>query len=184
MEKGFPKMEPKMTSAMNKAVHIFLLLYLIVSCNSHTERSNEWKIALRTAKSGEVVRGSKQELITAIRNGADIKIGWGHKGKNHSIEHLSEPIWLAVLDEKEVLAKLHPQYSSSLDWDSLQGNHADPKVLHQEWRVVINTNGSFDAIWYDRKADSLIRPVPQNHSMTWFVRFNNALDNHKLFDEN
>ena len=83
---------------------------------------------------------------------------------------MSEPIWLAVLDGEEVLAKLHPQYSSTLDWDALSGNHSDKKVLHQEWRVVINTDGSFDAIWYDRRTDSLIRRVPQHHTMTWFVR--------------
>ncbi len=168
----------------NRITSFLILLLLITSCNIGNQQQHDWRIALQTTKTGEVVDGSKQELITAIRNGADLKIGWGHKGKNHSIEHLSEPIWLAILDEKEVLAKLHPQYSSSLNWDSLQGNHADSSILNEEWRVVLSTKGNFDAIWYDRKKDTLIKRVPQNHAMTWFVRSKTILDNRKLFEDN
>ncbi|WP_350285858.1 hypothetical protein [uncultured Croceitalea sp.] len=150
-------------------VCLLLICFMVQSCHNETKYET-WMVALKTSKDGNVIKGSKPQLIKAIRNGADIKIGWGNKGKNHSIEHLSVPIWLAVLDGKEVLAKLHPQYSSTLDWDTLSGNHSDKEVIHQEWRVVINTDGSFDAIWYDRKTDSLIRRVPQHHTMTWFVR--------------
>lgn len=166
---------------MKRAVGIFMLLYF-VSCDQSQEPSSEWTIALRTTKTGEVVKGSKQELITAIRNGADIKIGWGNRGKQHTIEHLSEPIWLAVLDEKEVVASLHPQSLAQTDWDKLESHYSNSNTLHEEWRVSITTKGSFDAIWYDRRGDSLIKRVPQNHAMTWFVKYNSELANGTLFD--
>lgn len=164
------------------AMGIFILLYL-VSCKPCNNGPNAWKIALRTTKTGKVVKGSKQELITAIRNGAEIKIGWGNQGKQHSIEHLSEPIWLAVLDQSEVIAYLHPQSLGHVDWDQLESSYSNVHNLHEEWRVALTTNGSFDAIWYDRRGDSLLKRVPQKHAMTWFVKYNGEIANGKLFDD-
>jgi len=168
---------------MKSILGILMLLSAMISCTSKQDSSNDWEIALRTAKTGEVVKGSKEGLVTAIRNGAEVRIGWGSKGKTRRIEHLSDPIWLAVLNEQEVMAHLDPQVLSKIDWDNLEASYADPDFLRQEWRVVITTKGSFDAVWYDRQTDSLIRRVPQNHAMTWFVKYNRALDNQKLFDE-
>lgn len=152
-----------------------------MSCARNTPSDN-WVIALKTSKIGERLEGSKAKLIQAIRNGNDIKIGWGSKGKSHTIEHLSEPIWLAILDEKEVLAKLHPQSLPTIDWDSLNANYSNTEILNQEWRVVITTKGTFDAIWYDRKLDTLIKRVPQQHSMTWFVSSNSSINNNNFFE--
>ncbi|WP_222983830.1 hypothetical protein [Flagellimonas meishanensis] len=125
---------------------------------------------MKTAKNGEIVEGSKKALISAIRNGADIKIGWGSKGKNHIIEHLATPIWLAILDENEVLAHLSPQVLSNVDWEHLEANYEKKEMIRWEWRVVITSKGSFDAIWYDRKYDTLIKRIPQQHAMTWFIK--------------
>ena len=98
--------------------------------------------------------GSKTELIKYIRGDAEIKIGLGVKGESHSIEHLSEPIWIAILDESEVNAHLDAQVLSKIDWNNLSANYADSALLNQEWRVVITTNGEFDASWFDKKNDS------------------------------
>ncbi|WP_420603659.1 hypothetical protein [Flagellimonas sp.] len=144
------------------------ILFIPTSCQKNCN-TPVWAVAMKTAKNGEIVEGSKKVLINAIRNGADIKIGWGSKGKNHTIEHLATPIWLAILDESEVLAHLSPQVLSNIDWEHLEANYEKKEMLGQEWRVVITSKGSFDAIWYDRKHDTLIKRIPQQHSMTWFV---------------
>jgi len=157
-----------------------MLLMTMSSCIKNNP-SNTWEIALKTNKTGEPVEGSKAKLIKAIRNGKAVKIGWGSKGKTHSIEHLSEPIWLAILDEQEVTAKLHRQLSGTVDWDNLSANHSNTDVLHEEWRVILTTKGSFDAIWYDRRGDTLIRRVPQQHPMTWFVSSNGIDGNTPFF---
>ena len=147
---------------------ILCLPLLFFSCDNE-KKSKGWEIAYKVDKTGNTLLGNKDKLINAIRKGADIKIGWGSKGKNHSIEHLSAPIWLAILDKKEVIAHLNPQILSTIEWDSLSANYKDSLKLNEEWRVVLTSKGEFDAIWYDRKGDSLLKRMPQKHQITWFV---------------
>lgn len=148
-----------------------ILVLLLVSCSyNHKQNNSIWTIAYKSNKQGNTLIGSKQQLINAIRQGASIKIGWGGKGKNHSIEHLSVPIWIAVLDESEVIAHLAPQILSMTDWDNLSANYQDENSAKTQWRVVITTKGEFDAIWIDRNTHKINKRVPQNHTLTWFVK--------------
>lgn len=152
-----------------KKMLLFCLVVLLSSCVKQ-QPSNDWQIVLKTDRDGGVLKGSKKDLMNAIRNGQDLKIGWGSKREDLSIEHLSVPIWLAILSEKEVMAHLDPQVLSNIDWDSLNVNYKDSDKLQQEWRVVLSTKSNFDAVWYDKKADTLIRRWPQKHIMTWFAK--------------
>ena len=149
-----------------------LVLLFLLGCSPKTTTSDNWEVVLKTDKEGVVLEGSKAALMNAIRAGADIKIGWGGKRENLSIEHLSVPIWLAILSEKEVMAHLDPQVLSGIDWDGLNASYEDSSLLQKEWRVVLTTKGDFDAVWYDIKADTLIRRWPQKHRMTWFAKGN------------
>ncbi len=158
-----------MTDSYMKKLYIILIVALFISCQQ-AKTDNDWKIIYKNDKEGNTLLGSKQNVIDAIRNGADIKIGWGFQGKRHTIEHLSTPIWLAVLDGKEVTARLDPHISGTVDWENLTSTFKDTSKLKEEWRVIITTKGEFDAIWYDRKNDTLIKRVPQNHIMTWFSK--------------
>lgn len=147
-----------------------LLLFFLSSCAQKDVDKDSWTIAFKSDKDGNTIAGSKKVLIDVIRNGGDVKVAWGFKGKTHSIEHLSEPIWLAILDEKEVIAHLNPQVLSAIDWVNLKPNYADSTLAIQEWRVVISTKGDFDAIWYDRKENRVTERRPQDHPLTWMVR--------------
>nr|WP_299343478.1 hypothetical protein [Allomuricauda sp.] len=164
-----------------KKLGVVFLLALLSSCMQQIPIQNDWQIVLKTDNDGKVLKGSKQALIDAIRNGADLKIGWGVKREDLSIEHLSSPIWLAVLSEQEVMAHLDPQVLSGIDWENLNANYKDSTLLQQEWRVVLTTKGDFDAIWYDRKADTLIQRWPQKHTMTWFANSSSAESPSPLF---
>ncbi|PWL39716.1 hypothetical protein DKG77_02490 [Flagellimonas aquimarina] len=153
-----------------KKILLFSMIIVLSSCIKQQPFSNDWDVVLKTDRDGSVLKGSKKDLINAIRNGQDLKIGWGAKREDLSIEHLSSPIWLAILSEKEVMAHLDPQVLSNIDWDSLNVNYKDSDKLQQEWRVVLSTKSNFDAVWYDKKADTLIRRWPQKHIMTWFAK--------------
>lgn len=149
---------------------LFTLSLLIgLSCASENTVS-EYRIVYKNDREGNTLKGSKEALIHHIRGGADIKIGWGGQGKAHSIEHLSEPIWIAVLDETEVVAHLDPQVLSRTDWEALTADYADSTLLDQEWRVVLTTKGEFDAVWYNRKNGTISNRRPQKHTMTWFAK--------------
>ena len=158
---------------MHYRVFFLLLITVFFSCQPDNKEA-QFKIVYKNDREGKTLKGSKAELIRYIRGGAEIRIGWGGKGKSHRIEHLSDPIWIAVLDETEVIAHLDPQVLSRTDCDGLSANYADSILYHQEWRVVITTKGEFDAVWIDRNTNTLINRRPQNHVITWFAKGNSA----------
>lgn len=166
-----------------KKIYLLAILIALGACMQQPSIQNEWHVVLKTDKDGTVLQGSKQKLMNAIRNGQDLKIGWGVKREDLSIEHLSAPIWLAILSEKEVMTHLDPQVLSNITWDSLAADYKDFNLLQQEWRVVLTTKGDFDAVWYDRKADTVIKRWPQKHRMTWFANGNAEIVPPALFDE-
>ncbi|MFK7954404.1 MAG: hypothetical protein AB8B73_16245 [Ekhidna sp.] len=142
---------------------------MLSGCLPQTQ-TNGYQLVYKNDKEGRTIVGSKESLINAIRLGANIKIGWGSKGKEHTIEHLSEPVWIAILDESEVIAHLDPQVFSTINWDDLTATYTDSLGVINEWRVAITTNGDFDAIWYDRKHHQISKRVPQNHIMSWYIK--------------
>ncbi len=168
---------------MRKNSILFLITIILFSCQIKDPGSN-WSIAYKNDKTGNVLLGSKQQLTNVIRKGASIKIGWGGKGKLHQIEHISEPIWIAILDEKEVVAHLEPQVFSGTDWDALTANYADSALVKSEWRVVITTKGEFDAVWYGRQDFRVTKHRPQKHVISWFVKdVDNSAISEPLFKE-
>ncbi len=158
---------------MNCRLLILFAMALLFSCQPEN-KSTHFQIVYKNDREGNTLQGSKAELIKHLRGGSEIRIGWGGKGKSHSIEHLSDPIWIAVLDESEVIAHLDAQVLSKTDWDSLSANYADSTLYNQEWRVVITTKGEFDAVWIDRNTNKLINRRPQNHVISWFAKGNSA----------
>ncbi len=135
-----------------------------------------WKPVYKTHADGSVLEGSTQELIRFLRKGYDLRLAWGWKKEDKSIEHLADPIWIAIINENEVIVHLDPQVLSRVDWENQSANYADSSLFDHEWRVAISTNGSFDAVWYNRVTNKVHRRVPQRHTMTWMINMS-GLDN-------
>ena len=156
------------TTVLSSFLPLLLLLSFTACQPQQTER---WHIAYKHTGEGKLIQGDKNQLFSTIRAGKQVRIGWGWKSEERglSIEHLADPIWLAILNEQEVIAHLDPQVLSAIDWETNSANYADSSLFDQEWRVVINTSGAFDAVWYNRKNQEVSRRVPQAHTVTWFV---------------
>ncbi len=145
------------------------LIVLSFCVSSHLLMAQRWEPVLKINEKADVVFGSKQALINAVRQGQDVKIAWGWKRNGKSMEHISVPTWTAILNEEDVLFHIDPQVFGSIVWDSLAGTF-EGEQLTEEWRVIIDTNGTFDAVWYDRSTHKIVRRIPQHHRMTWFVQ--------------
>lgn len=153
-----------------KSLKVALSICTILFLFSCQQSNDTWVAVYKNDKEGETIAGSKAQLINAIRNGNPVRIAWGSEGRTHRIEHISDPVWIAILDETEVIAHLDPQVLSTVNWDTLSADYSDSTKLSEEWRVVITTKGEFDAVWYDRANHKVLQRRPQNHVMTWFVK--------------
>lgn len=158
-----------------KTLLIVLLAFLTgFFFNSYFDKNNnseEWKPALRIQEDGSVLLGSTESLIDALRKGYNLRLAWGWKKEDKSIEHIVDPIWIAIINEEEVIVHLDPQVLSRVDWENQSANYEDSTLHDYEWRVVISTKGAFDAVWYNRKTNEVHRRMPQKHLMTWLIKY-------------
>ena len=156
-----------------------LCMTLLLSCGNHTTETHlpekmksGWKVVYKNDPQGKATEGSIDSLIAAIRNGYDVRIGWGwERERGDSIlrlEHVAKPLYLSIIQDENVSAIIdpHPLLQSYIDIDSQafgEGGHI--------WQCIMTTKGTFNAQVYDRSNGELLKDWPQNHKMTWFVEY-------------
>ena len=161
---------------------LFLGIGFVLGYLSNRETSSGWAKVVQIDGDGNTISGSKSELIGAIRKGLDIRVGWGWESGDKKLEHLADPIWIAVINQSEVMIHLDPQVLSRIDWELEIPHYEDSLLLDYEWRVAISTSGAFDAVWYNRATNQIHRRYPQKHLISWFVNNNsNDLEPTPLF---
>ncbi|HAS44089.1 MAG TPA: hypothetical protein DCS93_26665 [Microscillaceae bacterium] len=140
-----------------------------------------WTPVYKHNKNGQPIGGSKADLLAAIRRGYDIRIGWGFqhpRDADKTIEHVVKPNFLGISKGELVYAILdeHPALKAYFNVKNPQFDN--PNIT---WSCVMNTEGNFNAIWYNRAAGKKVRDFPQRHVMTWFVNYPAKRSNKKLW---
>ncbi|MEM6745979.1 MAG: hypothetical protein AAF608_01015 [Pseudomonadota bacterium] len=154
--------------------HMLLLAtLLLVAC----EPRPVWDLKLAHTSDGEVLSGSEAALVAAIRNGCALRVGWGARRRSdpqHTIEHASEPLWIAVRDGQFVevqigdyLINLGVLGEPNEDHPARQRFGGTEQVVM--WRANLKTDGSFDAVWYAPHSGAFVERVPQRHPMRWYA---------------
>ncbi|UJH67799.1 hypothetical protein [Allomuricauda sp. SCSIO 65647] len=151
----------------------------IASCNQEgsktqpTEPINSgWKAIYKHDENGKRIEGNIDSLVMGIRNGYDVRIGWGWQRELGDsilrLEHVAKPLYISIIQDKNVSAIIdpHPLLQSYIDIDGQtfgEGGHI--------WQCIMTTKGTFNAQVYDRSDGQLIKNWPQNHKMTWFLEY-------------
>lgn len=137
---------------------------------------NPWPMMVAHDRDGQVVEGSVESLIAAIRNGCRLRVAWGARRRNdpaRTIEHIADPIWVSVRDGALVEVQLEG-FLSNL---RILGEPPEkyPRAARFGgteravwWRAQLRTDGSFEAIWFDGEG-ALVERVPQRHPMRWYT---------------
>ncbi len=131
-----------------------------------------WKSVYKHDEKGQPIAGDIDSLIQGIRNGYDVRIGWGWERQLGDsvlrLEHVATPLYLSVIQDKNVSAIIdpHPLLESYIAIDKQtfgEGGHI--------WQCIMTTRGTFNAQVYDRVTGQLIKDWPQRHKMTWFLEY-------------
>ena len=167
-----------------------LIVTIFLFCNACgpvviEKQQSGWKAVYQNDPNGKAIEGNIDSLISGIRNGYDIRVGWGWEKEIGDslvqLEHMATPIYISILQEKDVSAIIdaHPLLASYLAIDQQKfsaGGHP--------WQCIMTTQGTFNAQVYDRATDTLIKDWPQRHRITWFVEYpaNPGPDRKPLYD--
>lgn len=173
-------------------IYILLIAGAFFSCNQETQNATDkraiesgWKSVYQNDEHGNRLAGNLDSLIAGIRNGYDLRVGWGVEAEREDtlirIEHIAKPLFLTIIQEKDVsiVIDAHPLLQSYWQIEKQQfreGGHI--------WQCVLNTTGAFNAQVYNRSTGELINDWPQRHKMTWFLEYpgNPSRNNKPLFD--
>lgn len=157
---------------------VFTLVGAIMIMSSWSAFAHDkWHVALHHDREGKVLSGDIGKLISSIRNGCNLRVGWGTKRASdptQTIEHIATPIWVSVRNSETVEVQLD-DYLINLN---VLGEPAEDHPRRDRfggtekavnWRASLKTDGSFDAVWYDAGTGAFIERIPQKHPMKWFV---------------
>ncbi|MEM9933520.1 MAG: hypothetical protein AAF824_07900 [Bacteroidota bacterium] len=169
---------------MKNIIGLILSLQVITSCIQPPQEEKTpsgWQAVYKHDEDGLRVAGSIDTLIQGIRKGYDVRVGWGwHRtlsdperiaqigDSSLSIEHMAEPVFLTIIQEKDVSVVIdaHPLLSSYFTVEGQtfrEGGHI--------WQCVLTTQGTFNAKVFNRATGELMQDWPQTHRMTWFLDY-------------
>ena len=170
-------------------VYVVVFIGTFFSCNHEVQKTKPidsgWKSVYKHDENGNPMNGNIDSLIAGIRNGYDVRVGWGWQrmlgDSILKLEHLAEPLFLTIIQEKNVsiVIDAHPLLHSYVDIDSQkfgEGGHT--------WQCVLTTKGTFNAQVYNRSTGELLKDWPQKHKITWFLEYpdNAQINNKPLYD--
>lgn len=157
---------------------ILLAVFILSACNQMADDKDSstfdfgWRPIYKHDENGNLISGNIDSLIAGIRNGYSVRVGWGWERELGDsimrLEHIAEPIYLSIIQEKNVSAIIdaHPLLESYFDTNKQnfgEGGHY--------WQCILSTQGTFNAKVYHRSSGELLKDWPQRHRMTWFLEY-------------
>ncbi|MEO0527950.1 MAG: hypothetical protein AAFZ89_12030 [Bacteroidota bacterium] len=148
------------------SLSIWVLLLFFTACQPHNEQ--EWRLIFQTNQSGEVVHGTKSELIKLVREGHPFRIGWESMGKT-SVEHTIDVRFLTIANEKEVFAMLEPFWAQRPD---LKSDTLSIVPVGSETNWILSSNGLRSSMMVDKVRDTVLNyePAPFGYPIKWYTR--------------
>lgn len=130
--------------------------------------AQEWKLIYENDKSGNTISGNIEVLKDAVRDGKEIRIGWGFQHpsiKKISVEHVADAAFLTILSDSIVHAQIRPIIGQSPDFD--EGTVQLKENL--EWVFIGGTNGKMDSMTRNTITGEIVDHKLRASSFRWFL---------------
>lgn len=129
---------------------------------------SEWHFVFANDGQGRELKGSRSTLLTAIRRGSPVRVGWSEASAKEkwSVEEFSDTGFTNIMGDREVVAQLSPAMIQSHYLDASRAGLRNPAV---EWQAIMSTNGRFEALMIERASGRTIRKLVQRTRINWYV---------------
>lgn len=140
--------------------------------NETTTTVEEWKLVYKNDKNGNQVFGKKDELISNIRKGNSIKIGWASRRRSDTtktVEHTVDAEFLTIANGNQVFAQIKPFLAQRPD---LTNDTLSMTLLPIASNWVLGTNGIISSVSIDYGKDSVRTSPPKlfGYALSWFSK--------------
>ena len=166
----------------NKSIISIFIALAFISCsqdNNRKEKTNtiqEWKLVYRNDSNGNTVFGNKNELISLVRKGYPIKVGWASRRRNDTtktVEHTVDTEFLTIANGNEVFAQIKPFLAQRPD---LTSDTLSMTLLSIQSNWILGTNGLISTVNIDYSKDTVRTSPPKlfGYGLSWFTRITNT----------
>lgn len=151
----------------------FLILSIfmtIVSCTRQgpVQGSPTWQLVYQNDFNGNLVSGSKKELVAAMKKGSPIRVSWGGTEEDGSswIE-FAEPVFTTIINDTAVVVQFPMSF--------IQTSYTDPDQAFLQtnpptgWRALMSTTGQYHQFHYNLESGKITREMYSRTDMSWFV---------------
>jgi len=143
-----------------KTVLVFTLAFFSLTLTA------QWRLVYENDAEGQLVQGAKEELITAVKSGAEVRVGWVEthpRNEDESFEHFATATSIIIAPNGELYVEL-PGVSS------LDVGRRNSVIFRDDGRriPIVSTRGQveFTALG----AVDMIRRASLSTGAKWFIR--------------
>lgn len=148
---------------------VFLTLTLVVlPTRGYSQDPGKWELVYENDASGNRVSGDISALISAVRNGMEVRVGWESERRGEKplwVEHIAEASFLTIMSGEIVFAQIHGILGQTPDFSK-------EELLLKEnlnWTLMAATNGKSDAIMRDMTTSEITGHNQRARGFKWWV---------------
>ena len=167
----------------NKSLLGILIALVFIGCTQNEKKIekittvDEWELVYKNDRNGNKVFGDKAKLISYVRKGNPIKIGWASRRRNDTtktVEHIVDAEFLTIANGSQVFAQIKPFLAQRPD---LTSDTLSMTLLPVQSNWVLGTNGMINSLNINLSTDSVqtYKPKPFGLGLSWFTKSSHAL---------
>lgn len=162
----------------NKLFLGFLMVLAFISCTQEENKNDkgtsvdEWKLVYKNDKDGNRVSGDRDVLLSYVRKGNPIRIGWASRRQSDTtkaVEHMVDAQFLTIANGSHVFAQITPFLAQRPD---LTSDTLSMTLLPIESNWILGTNGIISSVSIDHGKDSVWASPPKlfGYELSWFSK--------------
>lgn len=140
----------------------YLLLTFLFVITLEANSQKDWKLIYANTEQGVRTHGNITELIQTVREGEEIRLGWGGR----RVEHVANASFLTILTDSVVFAQIEPIYGQTPEFT----DYTITLKENLEWVLMGGTNGKSDAMMRNMVTGEIVGHNSRNRAFKWFVR--------------
>lgn len=149
------------TSSTQTSITAFLVLVFTISFSQLSAQSS-WRLVYHNDEAGKTVEGEIADLISAIKNGKDIRMAWWGR----RVYHLSEASFLTIMSDSVVFGQITPISGQTPDFT----DYTITMKENLEWRLTGGTNGQSDAMMTNTSTGEIVGHNARRRAFKWYIR--------------
>lgn len=149
------------SSIVPNSLKVLFVFFFTLSFNGLSAQDS-WRLVYHNNEDGEAVEGQISDLITAVKEGKEIRMAWWGR----RVYHLSDASFLTILTDSVVFGQIKPIYGQTPEFT----DYTITLKENLQWSMTGGTNGKSDAMMTNTATGEIAGHNARKRAFKWYVR--------------